>query len=159
MFMFFLLGTPLASYCCRHIDFSSLVCSERVSNLSATSCLFFKLPWGCDCDGRGWDVFHVFLLLKVLLFLVFSLLFLTPLYSIVCSAHPCAETETWNMTLIDVIQVLWGLDGSGETPPRRGQHHVRSLVIRPERVDRQCPLVSFVFFGGSPFFVTVPLRI
>lgn len=39
-------------------------------------------------------------------------------------------------------QVLWGLDGAGEESPRRGQHHVRSLVIRPERVDRQCPLVS-----------------
>eukprot|EP00752_Nemacystus_decipiens_P016769 g15006.t1 len=47
------------------------------------------------------------------------------------------------------LMVLWGLDGSGQAPPRIGQHHVRSLVIRPERVDRQCPLVLTVKYPSE----------
>lgn len=49
--------------------------------------------------------------------------------------------------LLNELKVLWGLDGSGDGPPRVGQHHVRSLVIRPERVDRQCPLVCVIHMG------------
>ncbi|CAM9817207.1 unnamed protein product [Ectocarpus fasciculatus] len=65
-------------------------------------------------------------------------------------AHPTSPDALCapDVSLVHLM-VLWGLDGSGEAPARVGQHHVRSLVIRPERVDRQCPLVLTVKYPSE----------
>ncbi|CBJ30639.1 conserved unknown protein [Ectocarpus siliculosus] len=65
-------------------------------------------------------------------------------------AHPTSPDALCapDVSLVHLM-VLWGLDGSGDAPARVGQHHVRSLVIRPERVDRQCPLVLTVKYPSE----------
>ena len=57
------------------------------------------------------------------------------------------------LSLLNMV-VVWGASGG-----RRGQHHIRGLVIRPQNADTQCPLVltmeyphnvSWESHGGFP---------